>query len=122
MYGKGMERTPDEKRAYTRYNIWFPVTLEVAEGEVWCICRDASPAGLLVSSKVALEVGGSVVAVFRIAATEEMWRIKGRVARSSQSDPAIVLAFPIALAIEFEGPLPELEPGLIRRSERPPRP
>ena len=117
-----MDRSPDseDRRAYTRYELWFPVTLEVATHEVWCICRDACPGGLQVSSRVTLEIGQPVTAVFRIAESEALHRVKGRIARCWHNDHELVQAFPVGIAIEFEAPVRDLEEALIRRSTKPP--
>jgi PilZ domain len=116
-----MSDSPDseDRRAYRRYELWFPVTLKIAEREVWGICRDASPGGLKVSTNVVVAPGSAVTAVFRVAPGEIEHRVEGVVTRSWQNEHELMLAFPGRIAIEFAQPVPELEQDLLRRSGAP---
>jgi hypothetical protein len=98
-----------EKRNYRRYDVWFPVTLDVAGLEVWAICRDASSAGVLISSVSAIAVGTVVSARFKVSREVERERtILASVVRSEVNADALVLAFPHRVALAFECPVPEL--------------
>ena len=115
-----LESALEEKRSYARYSIWFPVILETPTGQVWGICRDASPGGLMVSSAVTLGADAMVYAIFRLEAKEEDCRIRARIVRCWQNDDELFLAFPFRMAIEFEEALVDMEPRLRRKSEKPP--
>jgi hypothetical protein len=100
----------DEKRAFRRRCIWFPVTLETGRGDVWAVARDAAPGGILISSAGALAVGTDVTVAFRVApddATEK--RVLGKVVRLEPHRNDGGGAWPHRIAIEFNEPLPELE-------------
>src|SRR5262249_12412945 len=116
-----MSDSPDseDRRAYRRYELWFPVTLKGFEREVWGICRDVSPGGLKLSTNVAIPVGAKVTAVFRVAPNEVEHQVEGAVTRTWQNDHELMLAFPVRLAMEFTSPVPDLEPDLIRQSGAP---
>lgn len=115
----------EEKRTYRRYNLWFPVTLERLGGalsepppppssgargnEVWAICRDASPSGILVSSMRPIPPGTVVRVRFRIRPMETADRVlEGSIVRSEQNADDLTLAFPYRAAVEFRSALPDL--------------
>jgi hypothetical protein len=99
----------DEKRSYERYQIWFPVTLKTDRGEVWAICRDASPGGVLVSAVSPLELGATVTAVFRVTPTEKEERsLLARVVRQEVNEGELMLVFPYRAALELTPAVPEL--------------
>jgi hypothetical protein len=112
----------DEKRGYTRYPIWFPVTVQAEAGEVWAVSRDASPGGILLSGATSLQIGSRVTVTFRIRADDTTeHNVAGTVVRMAPNvddDPRGV--WPHRMAIEFNEPLPEIELPLKRASERPP--
>ena len=118
------DETPDEKRTYVRYPIWFPVTLKVREGmregvpegvpegveeaEVWTICRDASPGGLLVASVGPLELEQRVVASFRLGPDAPDRHVNARVVRVRRAGDDLALPFPFRVAIAFDEPILDL--------------
>lgn len=112
------ESPPSDQRRYARYKIWFPVTLEVATGQVWGICRDVSSKGIMISSGVILERSDRVRAIFKIAPDDVERRASGIVVRTWRNEDELHLAFPFRLAIEFDDAIADLEPRL-RESIRP---
>src|SRR5438045_9624480 len=74
-----------ERRAYKRHEIWFPVTLVLANREVWGISRDVSSKGLLMSSMVFLQVGELVEVTFRVMPGRVMHKVTGRVVRYDEN-------------------------------------
>jgi len=116
---------PDsEQRRYARYSIWFPVTLKEADAagagkevkEVWGICRDLSPKGLMMSSMVILDVGKRVTVVFRLEPDGPQHSVTGRIVRGFRNDDELLLAFPFRIAIEFDAAVAAIEKHL-RASE-----
>jgi hypothetical protein len=103
----------DEKRAFQRRCIWFPVTLRTGTGEVWAVARDAGAGGILISSAGALEVGTEVAVTFRVAPDDPTERkVQGKVVRFEPHHNDGGGAWPHRIAVEFSEPLPELE-GLL---------
>jgi hypothetical protein len=115
-----VDETPvSEKRQYRRYEIWFPVTLAVGEREVWAICRDVSPAGVLVSAVTPLEVGTTASARFRLRPSAEGETVAtATVVRAELNRDELVLAFPYRIALEFAAPLQGLLEELSAISEK----
>ena len=110
-----------EKRIYERYPIWFPVTLAVdADGrEVWAICRDASPGGVLVSAAAPLDVGTKLVARFRVSPDIRTERaVHAKVVRQELTSDELMLAFPYRAALEFTETVPDLLSELAAHADR----
>jgi hypothetical protein len=101
-----------DRREYTRFRIWFPITLVSGEREVWAICRDASPKGFLVSSMATLAVGSPLLVRFRVTRDGENCEVTARVLRATTNVDDLQLAFPHRLAIEFDNAEPNLEQRL----------
>jgi PilZ domain len=100
----------DEKRAFQRRGIWFPVTLETGSTEVWAVARDAGAGGILISSAGALQVGTAVTVTFRVGPDDPTERrLPGTVVRFEPHRNDGGGAWPHRVAIEFAEPLPELE-------------
>jgi hypothetical protein len=110
--------TATEKRFYQRYKIWFPVTLHLGDKEVWAICRDASPGGVLLSAALPIEVGAHVKAYFKVTPKSKAERaIEAKVVRQEDSVGELMLAFPFRTALEFAQPVPDLLDELARFSD-----
>jgi hypothetical protein len=106
-----------ERRRYERHSLWFPVTLELAEREVWSICRDVSRTGLLVSARQPVPVGTKVTARFKIVVSQpEEWVLEAKVVRCEENASELALAFPSRIAIEFDEPTPPMG-DLVTRAE-----
>jgi hypothetical protein len=105
----------DEKRAFQRRCIWFPVTLQAKAGEVWAVARDAGAGGILISSAGALAVGTEVTVTFRVAPNDPSERqVKGKVVRFEPNHYDGGGAWPHRIAIEFDEPMGELDEVLER--------
>lgn len=112
-------QTSDEKREYTRYKIFFPVTLRIGEEEIVGVCRDASAGGVLIAASTPVEPGAKVVARFRTSTELRDERtIEAKVVRQDLSGEEMQLAFPYCIALEFLAPDPELIADLEARSTR----
>jgi hypothetical protein len=111
---RASESIPPEsdRRGYTRFRIWFPITLVSGDREVWAICRDASSKGFLVSSMATLAVGTSLLVRFRVTRDGEDREASARVLRATTNVDDLQLAFPHRLAIEFDNAEPNLEERL----------
>lgn len=98
-----------EKRSYQRYTIWFPLTLKLPDREIWAICRDASPGGVLISAVTPLEKGTKLELHFRVTPGNDQERIvPASVVRQELNRDELVLAFPYRLALEFTSPMQDL--------------
>ena len=119
----GESRQSDERHAdhreYTRYKIFFPVTLRIGDEEIVGVCRDASAGGVLVAASTPVEPGARVTARFRVSTELRDERtIDGSVVRQELSVDEMQLAFPYCIAIEFSAPVPDLLDDLEARSSR----
>ena len=100
----------DEKRAFQRRCIWFPVTLRAGTSDVWAVARDAGAGGILISSAGALAVGTEVTLTFRVAPEDPTERaVRGKVVRFEPHKYDGGGTWPHRIAVEFSEPLPELE-------------
>jgi hypothetical protein len=109
-----------ERRAHSRYALWFPVEIDAASGGAVAICRDASSGGILIESARRLEVGEAVVVSFRVTLDGELHKANGRIVRMEavNENPRAVWSHRIAIA--FDEPQVDLH-GLFRSaSSRPP--
>jgi hypothetical protein len=98
-----------DRRAFSRYAVWFPVTVVSEDEQVGAICRDASAGGLLVSSTRLLSVGSKVAVRFRVSVRSAVdWNVDAEVVRSEMNQGDMTLAFPFRLGIRFLSPLAEL--------------
>ena len=110
-----------EKRAHSRYTLWFPVTIEAHTQRVWAVCRDASAGGILISGNSSLAIGDAVIVTFRTSPDDTAERrIAGHIVRVEGPDEDPRSAWPHRMAIAFEDAVPELERLFKRASSRPP--
>jgi hypothetical protein len=110
-----------EKRAYDRYDLWFPVTIEGPSRKVWAVCHDASAGGILVSGTEELMVGSMVTVSFRVTVNDaEEKSVRGRIVRveGPNDDPRAV--WPHRMAIEFLEPVSALQGLFAHASTTPP--
>jgi hypothetical protein len=109
-----------DKRSYSRYSLWFPVTVDGASKQLWAVCKDVSAGGILISGNRQLTVGDVVTLTFRLTPDTEERRVSGRIVRIEQpeTDPRTVWSH--RMAIEFLEPDPTLEGSFVRASSRPP--
>jgi|SRR4029079_8206335 hypothetical protein len=111
----------EERRKNGRYALWFPVTLDKDERQVWAICHDASAGGILIAGNAGMNVGDVVTVSFRVVPDDaEMRRIEGRIVRVEEASEDPRAAWPHRMAIEFLEPSPELQSLFKRASTRPP--
>lgn len=111
----------DEKRAYSRYSLWFPVTVDGATHQMWAVCKDVSAGGILISGTDRIAVGEVVTLSFRVTQDAEERRLIGRIVRIDQTgdqDPRSVWSH--RMAIEFIEPDATLQGVFARASSRPP--
>jgi hypothetical protein len=116
-----LEGDVNEKRAYSRYSLWFPVTIEAETRNVWAVCRDASAGGILIMGSNELAIGDDVFVVFRTSPDDTAeTRVRGRIVRVEGPDDDPRSVWPHRMAIEFAEPVSELERLFKRASSRPP--
>jgi len=109
-----------DKRAFDRHCIWFPVSVEAKDRQVWAVCRDIGAGGILISSSGALEVGAAVTLTFRVAPDDARERkVEGRIVRIEPHKDDGGGTWPHRLGIEFLEPMPELD-ALLKSWEIPP--
>lgn len=111
----------NDKRAFTRYSLWFPVTIDAQARKVFAVCQDASAGGILISGSDELTVGDCVTVRFRTSIDDPEERsIAGRIVRVEPVDDDPRSVWPHRMAIEFAEPVIELEGLFTRASTRPP--
>jgi hypothetical protein len=111
----------NDKRAFDRYSLWFPVTVDTRSREVWAVCQDASAGGILISGSDELCVGDEVTVSFRISLEDSAERkIGGKIVRVERADDNPRTVWPHRMAIEFHEPVLELQSVFKRASSRPP--
>jgi hypothetical protein len=99
-----------ERRHYSRYVLWFPVTLVTTEGKIAAICRDVSSGGMLVSAAIAVPADSALTCRFRLSVeTSDELVTRGRVIRTERNVDDLELVFPHRVAIAFDSRLPEIE-------------
>ena len=105
-----------DRRTSPRFVVWFPVHVdgadEAGEGAV-AVSRDVSRSGMLMASTDELVVGAEVTVTFRVVPVDGALReVKGTIVRIEKNEPGLAGPWPHKVAVEFEEPLPELEPVL----------
>jgi hypothetical protein len=109
-----------EKRAYDRFSLWFPVTVDARSGAVWAVSRDASAGGILISGSQELAVGDEVTVTFRTSLEDPERKVAGRIVRVEKVDDDPRVVWPHRMAIEFLKPDTQLQALFKRASSRPP--
>ncbi len=109
-----------DRRSSPRFVVWFPVHVEDEEGAnpAVAVTQDVSRSGMLMASASELVVGAEVTVTFRVVPVDGALReVRGTIVRlaRNQNDPAG--PWPHKVAVEFDEPLPELEPMLQAASE-----
>jgi hypothetical protein len=109
-----------EKRSYSRYALWFPVTIDCETSQVWAVCNDVSAAGILIAGSTPLKVGDMVTVSFRVSQESPERKLSGRIVRVEprDEDPRAVWAH--RMAIEFVEPDATLQSAFQPVSSRPP--
>jgi PilZ domain len=108
-----------ERRAHERHGIWFPVSVEVQQGErprqLWAVCRDIGSGGILLSSSGGIEVGATVTLTFRSGPDDPVERrVEGRIVRIEAHQGDGGGTWPHRLGVAFAQPIPELDALLER--------
>jgi PilZ domain len=110
----------EEKRSYSRYALWFPVTVDSASRQVWAVCNDVSASGILISGSTQLNVGDDVTVSFRVSPDGPERRLSGRIVRVEPRDDDPRAVWPHRMAIEFVEPDATLQSMFAPVSSRPP--
>jgi hypothetical protein len=116
----GTEGAVTDKRSFTRYSLWFPVTVDSPSGKVWAVCKDVSAGGILISGSDGLKIGDSVTLTFRVSPDTEERQMSGRIVRVEVPDETPRLVWPHRMAVEFHEPDATLQSSFARASSRPP--
>jgi hypothetical protein len=99
-----------ERRAHVRHGVWFPVSVETKDRQLWAVCRDIASGGILLSSSGAIEVGASVTLTFRTGPDEPTQRkVEGKIVRLEPHHEDGGGTWPHRLGIAFAEPIPELD-------------
>jgi hypothetical protein len=112
-----------DKRAHSRFQLWFPVTLVVGRKQVWAVCRDASAGGMRVSSAARAKVGTPVTVRFRVSPSETVDRTAtGKILRVESPAEDSDGAWPHEIAVVFDEAIEELAVAFQARISEPPGP
>jgi hypothetical protein len=109
-----------DKRSYSRYSLWFPVTVDGASRQMWAVCKDVSAGGILISGSSKLAIGDVVTLSFRVTPEDDERRVTGRIVRIEAPDPDPRTVWSHRMAIEFLEPDPTLQAVFSPASSRPP--
>jgi PilZ domain len=90
-----------EKRSFSRYALWFPVTVDSSSQQVWAVCNDVSASGILISGSTQLTVGDVVTVSFRVSQDGAERKLSGRIVRVEPRDDDPRTVWPHRMAIEF---------------------
>jgi hypothetical protein len=90
-----------EKRSFSRYALWFPVTVDSSSQQVWAVCNDVSASGILISGSTQLAVGDVVTVSFRVSQEGAERKLSGRIVRVEPRDDDPRTVWPHRMAIEF---------------------
>jgi len=110
----------NDKRSFSRYSLWFPVTVDGASRRVWAVCKDASAGGILISGSEGLKVGDVVSVSFRVSPEDAERTLAGRIVRVEKPDDDPRAVWSHRMAIEFIEPDATLQSRFSRASSRPP--
>jgi hypothetical protein len=109
----------DERRRADRYEVWFPMRLEVGPaGERIAVSQNVSQSGMLVASVGAIAEGAAVTVRFRIPPDPEEHEARATVVRSEPNERDPDGLWPYRVAVAFEDVRPELEPLLEESAKR----
>jgi PilZ domain-containing protein len=111
-----------EKRSYSRYALWFPVTIDSSSRQVWAVCNDVGAAGILISGSTELKIGDVVTVAFRVSPEGPERKMSGRIVRVEPRDDDPRTVWPHRMAIEFIEPDATLQSMFAPVSSRPPSP
>lgn len=104
-----------ERRHHRRFRLWLPARIKGgAEDSQLAIGHDMSQVGALLVTSEALSIGDRVRVFVRLPpdSTQEI-EIRARVVRCEPNPQDPQGLWPVAVAVEFEDPVPELE-NLLR--------
>ena len=110
----------EEKRSYSRYTLWFPVTVDSSSHQVWAVCNDVSAGGILISGSARLSVGDMVTVAFRVSPEGPDRKLSGRIVRVEPRDESPRTVWPHRMAIEFLEADATLQSLFVPASTRPP--
>jgi hypothetical protein len=110
----------EEKRSYSRYALWFPVTIDASSHQVWAVCNDVSAGGILISGSAQLNVGDVVAVSFRVSPDGPDRKLSGRIVRVEPRDDDPRTVWPHRMAIEFIEKDATLQSIFAPASTRPP--
>lgn len=109
----------DDRRAYRRVELWFPVTLAFDEEVVLGLCQDVSAGGILVAAMSVVPVGAKTVARFRTSPELRDERtISGTIVRQEMTTGKLMLAFPFLVAVQFDETVEDLVDEVAAQSQR----
>ena len=109
-----------EKRSFSRYALWFPVTIDASSHQVWAVCNDVSAGGILISGSAQLNVGDVVTVSFRVSPEGPDRKLSGRIVRVEPRDDDPRAVWPHRMAIEFIEADATLQSIFAPVSSRPP--
>lgn len=101
----------EDRRKAERYIASFAVALESKGRYIFSTrARDVASTGLLVMMAAELEVGEPVVITYSVDGGEVQYHdVEGRIVRVAPNTEEGKAEWPYLAAVEFSGPLPELE-------------
>lgn len=116
----GYGTTMSERRGRTRYHVWFPMKLDAPQlADAVAVSRNVSERGVLFVTPSKLEVGAEVTVTFRLKRDDPDRHVQARIVRLEPNpEPEGRILYPYRIAVEFDTPVPEIEPLLREAEER----
>jgi hypothetical protein len=107
-----------ERRSDARYALWLPVRVDALEEGV-AVSHNISTRGLLLVTASTVAIGAPISVTFRIPADAPHERtVIGHVIRVERNEADPLGLWPHRMAIQFDEPVPELEP-MLEEAESP---
>lgn len=115
----------EERRAATRYAVWFPISIEADGDVVISITRDVSASGVLVVAAAELTLGSTVQVTLSVPGDESSERcVAGTIVRVTDNDADADGLWRHKVAVAFDEEIEQLVPVLeqLERNSQIPTP
>lgn len=109
-----------EQQRAPRYEILFPMRLEMGEGQQsFAVSRNLSVSGTLIATAAELQVGGAVTLRLQFHRDDQERWVEGRIVRVIPNTDDPYGMWPHLVGVQFASELPELEPLLRQHAQEP---
>lgn len=106
-----------ERREHPRHEVWFPIEVEIPDGNAVAVSYDLSEGGLLMAVGDRLEVGQDLAISFRVTKNAPEKRLRGRIVRVEHNPPSVDAFWRYRIALAFDEPQTELATLIASRAK-----